>query len=274
MELNRTREILNQLSSRGREIPPQKVDRRLLIVLTGTDNGMGELMPSLVKARGRGLRYRLALSRAAEGLLDINSLMLKLQPKELIREAEAIKEMAVLQDIDAVVVPLLTQNTAFKLCNGIQDQLIPRLLWQSLWMGKPIWMNLEGLRTYRGMMPASEAIKAMVEAYIAKLKSMGVMEIKDKTDIEALLQYMASRDLAEASTEEAKAAPAEALTASGLVAGAKAFVSTHNKKSIITEGDILKAPPQLKEIKVGGNSIITPLAYDTARRRGIKIIKA
>ncbi len=267
MELNRTREILNQLSSKGKEGLPPKVDRRLLIVLTGTDNGVEELIPPLVRARGRGFRYRLALSKAAEGLLSIDSIALKLQPIALIKEGSPMDEVEALKDIDAVVVPLLTQNTAFKLCNGIQDQLIPRLLWQSLWLGIPLWMNLEGLRTYRGMAPASEAMKNMVEANVVKLKSMGIEEINDKEYMEKIFKYLDSKDLAGASLTAA-------LSVSSSAADLKAAVSPNNKKSIITEGDVLKIPPQVKEIKVGGNSIVTPLAYDTARRKGIKIIKA
>jgi len=258
MQLDRTREIINQLSSRGKAPIDVRGSKTVMVILTGTSTAMEDWIKPLIRARGQGIRYELVLSKAAGEMLDLNKLTLKLQPRRVIVEGSTIDETLCLHKLDAIVAPLLSQNTAFKLLNGIQDQMIPRLLWEGLWIGKPIWLNLQGLRSYRGSEAANGVMKRFVEENIQRLISMGVKEIKPEDYMQEIISTLTLK-------EEDMLSPREASIDNSIA---------QSKKSIITEGDILRTPTEIKEIKVSSNSIITPLAYDTAKRRGIKIIKA
>ena len=298
MELDRTREIINQLSSKGKAPIGLKDSKTVMVILTGTSTAIDEWIKPLIRARGYGLRYELVLSKTANEMLDINKLTLKLQPRRVIVEGSTIEETHSIENIDAIITPLLSQNTAFKLLNGIQDQLIPRLLWQGLWIGKPIWLNLEGLRAYRGQEAANGAMRRLVEENIQRLISMGVKEINFEDYIQEITTTLACKEEVVAEVLQANglhnvrssnchntplsiSSGIDLNSSIGLAKGLSTretsienSIVQCDKKIIITEGDILSTPTEIKEIKVGSNSIITPLAYDTAKRRGIKIIKA
>ena len=264
-QYDRTREIISQLSSKGKASISLSGSKHILVIFTGTMTMEDGLKP-LVRGRGQGVRYDLVFSKAAEEMMEIDKIALKFQPRKVMKESIPLTTTNLLKDIDGIVVPFLTQNTAFKLALGIQDQLIPRLLWHGLWIGKPIWMNLEGLLTYMDNKTASIALNKMIEDNIQKLKGMGIKEMSGQ-------DYML--DILEALNLEVRSNNLHKTEGGYLdtILQAEKKEVRHEGR-IITEGDILKFSSEVKEIKLNSNSIITPLAYDTAKRRGINIIKA
>lgn len=260
-EYDRTREIINQLSARSGASVDTSKRKQMLVIFTGTSNDYEEKLRSLIRGKAQGVRYDLVFSKAAEEVLPTDNICIRLQPRRVIKADTPFNESELLQEIDGIIVPNLTQNTAFKLSLGLQDQLVPRLLWHALWLGKAIWMDLEGLNIHMGKETSSEALRKMVKDTVEKLKSMGV-KVLDKMDfVEKILEEINQQGAGTVdSTEE---------TPMG-----HSTKGEDPKKSIITEGDILKLSSEVSEVKVGSNSIITPLAYDTAKRRGIRIIKA
>ena len=239
-QYSKTRSILNQLTNRRNleEKEVNTVGKNLLMVFTGTNFGTEKVLKSLVNQRGSNFYYDVIFTEAAEVLLDKEKICHTLQPRRIFTEKQDLYRNDILEGIDCVVVPTPTQNTAIKLTLGIQDQLIPRLLWESLWRNIPVWMGFNHLYSYKGKETKVTALQQVLVGYIEKLKEMGVKNLKDTEDFSQLLQD-----------------------------------SPHQKPLILTEGDLLKYPKDQKEIHVAYGSIITPLAYDTAKALGIRIVK-
>lgn len=262
-EYDRTREIINQLSAKSRVSASAHISegKQILVIFTGSSSDYEEKLRGLIRGRVQGIRYDLMFSEAAEEILPIDNICLKLKPRRVIKADASLKEFHTLQGIDGIIVPFLTQNTAFKLSLGLQDQPVPSFLWQGLWIGKPVWMDLEGLNKYMGKETSSEALRKMIKDSIQGLKAMGVKELDKEDFMKRIFEELSQQD--NASVDSTQETPKGHSTK-----------GEDPKKSIITEADILKLPYEIKEIKLGSNSIITPLAYDTAKRRGIKIIRA
>ncbi len=280
-QYNRTREIINQLTNKISNTP-STVGKHLLVVFTGTNINIEETVNLLIKGKGYGLKYDIVFTEAAVAILEKDKICTQLQPRRVfIEKTDFIKE-EIINGIDGVIVPSITQNTAIKLSMGMQDELAPRLLWESLWKGIPLWMDLDGLYNYKGLETKSNTLNQMISKCIEQLLKLGVKKIENNNYLLEILQETSNK--INVSNKGVKALTLEELTSKNKIVKEKHFSSqketnkykdekASGKKVVLTERDILNHPLEVKEIQVSYGSIITPLAQDAAKARGIKLIK-
>ncbi|MTI70397.1 MAG: hypothetical protein FH751_09130 [Firmicutes bacterium] len=259
-----SKDIINQLSSRldgfdlkkdTSESKNKFKDKSILVVFTGTNIGLKDSIKELVKLKRYGFKIDIAFSKSAEKILDLNKIKQRLRPSNIYTEENKYSYMEIIDKVNGVIIPMTTQNTAFKLALGLQDDFISTLLWRFLWQGKKVLMDMSNVNNNRGDEPVNPVLKQMVDDYTLKLKNMGIKEVNKKNYVLEVLDIFNESDLVKENEE--------------IIDDEK----TNKKisKKVITESDI-------KEIKsdkliISKKTIITPLAKDKAKELNISIVK-
>jgi len=282
-----TKGILEQLGQpvkpkeypRGQEVNPAQKDPwkdlvtktksdgsgelNLLAVFTGTNVGLEKALEELGKARQYGINYDIAFSWNGKDLLDIKHIQKQLGARNIFTEVDKGKIGRIIERIDGIVVPMTTQNTISKLSQGILDDFISTLLWESLWRGQKMIMNVESVLAYKGEKSKVAMMQKMVEDRIKTVNEMGVVTFYGK-DYQRVLQDTFCKKgkgkISYQSTEprlQSRRQPPERT----------------GEKTIITEKDIANLNSPLGVLSVPYDAIITPLAYDRAKAVGIEIKK-
>ncbi|KAB3531654.1 hypothetical protein F8154_12755 [Alkaliphilus pronyensis] len=259
---NHTQRIIEHLMIKNINSLQSTGNKHLLVALTGTNIGLENSIKELVALKEHGFTMDIVVSNSGEKIYNVKEISRLLMPKEVYTEDLDLVKEEFIEAIDGILVPLATQNTAFKLASGIQDQLIPRLLWQALWQEKPIWMNLKDLMQYKGKKTNNLFLQEKIREVIKQLEGMGVKEFKTPLIAEALLSEVEDR------TSNIKS-----LKKVEKIDLGKEDVKLDKGRRVITEKDVLAANTSNGEMIIPLGSIVTPLATDTAKAIGVKIIK-
>lgn len=248
---NHTQRIFEHLIVKSKEaLINDEKKKHYLLVVTGTNQDLQGTVEKLQIMRDKGITFDLLISSMGEKLVNVEELTRKIKPKRIYTEKDWPFQQEPLNKAAGIVIPLLTQNTAVKLSLGIQDQLVPRLLWECLWIGKPVWMDKHSLFLYKGKPTANTALVNKIKEIVLQLEKLGIKEIEDF--------YGESQQPA---------------TENEIVINGNQFGSKTEKRAVITEKDILMVKTPIKELIIPKGSVITPLAKDTAKARGIRIIQ-
>ncbi|MCC5912060.1 MAG: hypothetical protein JJT76_16695 [Clostridiaceae bacterium] len=248
----RTQNILQHLHviqdgkpfKKGENQPFKPVASKVLTIFTGSREGLKMGMERLVKIKEKGHKLSIAFSHSALNVLDVEDIKATLHPEKIYREGEVLDDEVMRRDFDKIFVITTTQNTVVKLAMGIQDQFIPSLLWSMLWQKKEVFINTKGILSPRGVTSKQLVLEKMMKDHLQELEKMGVKTIEE--DKEPLTHQVKNNEI------DSK---------------------FDSKKTVITEADIIRCSRENKEMMVPSNAIITPLAYDTAKGRGITIVK-
>ncbi|KMT22103.1 flavoprotein [Clostridium cylindrosporum] len=224
-----------------------KNDTKLLVVFTGSNLGFEESLSEAKKLKDLGYTIDVAISESAESMFGEERFR-SLNPRSLYTAKDKMNYLEMVQNVDAVVVPIATQNTAIKLSLGLQDSFISMLLWQSLWQGKTLFMNMDDMTTHRGMEAKSKMLLQMMSGYVDKLKRLGVKPISTLN---------LSKSIHESFTSEKNSS----IKFEGAI-----------ERPVITEKDILKRAAG-DTITVPLRAIITSLAQEAAKNLSINIVR-
>lgn len=250
---------------------------RLLVVFTGSNFRLSESLRKLSRAKKHGFSYDIAFSFSGAHIMGesgIEDITRALNPGRVYTEEDQIVFDKVMKSVDGIIVPMATQDTTTKLSLGIQDSFISTLLWQSLWHGKKVFMDFYSVRTYNGMKSRNPVLAEMMSDYIAKLERMGVVNLQDNEDY--------SRDLTNSYKEDdyntdyeidAKKKPLITDSVERIERVDRNDSQITFDKKVITEADLLDIAGNRNELIVPINTIVTPLALDTAKQQGIKVIR-
>ena len=259
-QVNQTKQILAHLSGQIGSLPePTKSAKslpngpRFLIVFSGNPIGLEQVMMDLMECKKRGWTFDLAFSANAESLMDADRIIRQLVPVQIIgRDMRELKNYS-MNHLKGVLAPLVTQNTARKLMMGIQDGLVPNLLWQALWDGIPVYMDLESLLTYHGRQTKNQHLTRMMKHTMNTLLEMGVIMVKRPAEISG-----GNIDgIKQLSNQRKRSSAADVMA----------------QKSVITEQDILAHANGQDTLNIPTGAIVTPLAKDTAAAHGIRLIR-
>lgn len=222
---------------------------KFLVIFTGSNVGLVERLKELAKLNERGCSFDVAYSGSALQILDTASINSYLKPDNIYGPDDRLIYEKIIDRVEGIIAPVITQNTAVKLALGIQDDFIPMILWRSLWLDKPIFMDMEGVLKHIGDMAKRPALEKIMIEYGQKLKAMGIRFIDNGKYVDEITKsFFGSK---EASYGDNKTID----------------------RMVLTEKDVRENSLNTKEIIVPIKAIVTPSAYDAAKERGIKIIK-
>ncbi|MGF7060844.1 flavoprotein [Brassicibacter mesophilus] len=237
------------------------VNQHVLAVFTGTSFGLNEVLRELSKARRYGFTFDVAVSDNGIDVIGsdgLQSIKTSLKPCKIYTEEDKLVFGEIIESVDGIIVPMTTQDTAAKLALGIQDNFVSTLLWQALWHGKSMLVDFHNVSTYRGNKSQTLMLQQIMDDYIDRIQKMGVTRVERKDYVVQMLNVFKNSVSEEPQVESTHK-----------------LVSEENitTKNVITEKDLLELSTHRKELTVPMRAIITPLAYDTAKQLGIKIIK-
>ncbi|NCB63732.1 MAG: hypothetical protein EOM52_08995 [Clostridia bacterium] len=185
---------------------------------------------------------------------------------EKLRERYAT-ECALLQDYqvdmanyEAVILYGLSNDALGKIAAGVCDTPFTCLASQAILMGKRIFVPTEEVELYRYASTAPAAYYAMMEEKLKLLTASGVV-ICSKANLEGAVLSGAPAPVC---------GPCSPISAAPKCAEKECRLS----KKVITERDISAARESgASRLVVGGKAILTDLARDMAKTRGIEIVR-
>lgn len=222
---------------------------KLLAVFTG---GMKGAEAALTELEGLRKNYRITGAASASAIRMFGKDRLAAAADEWIDGTENPAEACGVDGFDAVVFPTLSQNTAAKAAWGIRDGFACELMASALLAGRRVVAARDSVCPGR----AGGAYAGMLRTILERLVAFGV-GLCDANDLGAAVRGCSAPASAPVSPE-----PPRKTAAKG-------------KKTVITASVVQDAARAGKtEITLDAAAILTPLARDEARERGIRFIRS
>lgn len=239
-------------------------DVHLLVIFTGTDYGLNEAITELVQAKNSyGFSYDVGFSFSGAGVIGENGMQeidRRLKPRKTFTEFDQLKFERALDGVDGIIMPMATQDTISKLAFGIQDSFISTLLWQAIWRGMTVLVDFQSVRTFRGTETKVAFQAEIIQDHIERVKRLGVKELVTGDYITRMLNGFKNANI--------EVEPAEG---ENVVVEQK--IKNNEFPKILTSKDLLELAGNAASITVPDGTIVTPLAIDTAKEKGIKVLK-
>ncbi|TCO77957.1 flavoprotein [Marinisporobacter balticus] len=249
-----TTEIVNEVLRRLENMP-----KKALVIFTGGSIGFNESIEQIKKLKADGWKLRLLISRSAESVLTKEIIKDRIGSDEVeIHVERDPKEMKFYySDIDKVIFPVLTMNTATKIAHGISDTLITNIVSQCLMMDIPIVAaknacdpsNEERIRI--GMGKAQTAYINTLNHHLTLLESYGIKLVSGNEIYDEVMKR--TKEHTNKKNHHTKE-------------------QVMYKKKVLTRAGLVDAVDGNKDLMVSSKTIITEIAKDTARTLGVKII--
>ncbi len=243
------------------EMPPEKT---CAVLLCGSDICLTEAYGALRAMRDDGWKTVVILTRSAESLLSVEAIQESVQSKKVLLESEGVHIQDLIDQMDLLVVPNMTQNTLAKTAVGIQDELASLLIWQALVTKKDVLLNTNSVFDGWFSIDSNRAMKRIMQGHVSALKGFGA-RILDHYDYLRELNGGKARGRMQSADQPRR-------EKSGVSVGKRELtVSEISSKRLLTESDI-KALTGAEEITITKGQILTPLGRDAAISRGIRIV--
>ena len=180
-----------------------------------------------------------------------------------------------LDDYEAVVLFNLSCDAMAALASGACDSAYTRLASKAILSGKKVYVPTEEVELYQYRETAPAAYYNMMQQKLDLLVASGVV-ICAQASLEQVILGSASPVPAAAAPVRA-AAPAEPAPAPAASAPAAACCeerAVRVNKRVLTEKDLIEANMSgVTEVHIGGKTIVTALAKDAAKDRGMTIVR-
>ena len=224
---------------------------KLLAVFTG---GMKGAETALAELAGLRESFRITGAASASAIRMFGKDRLAAVADEWIDGTGTLAEACGVDGFDAVVFPTLSQNTAAKAAQGIRDGFACAAMACALLAGRRVVAARDSVCPGR----AGGAYAGMLRTILERLVAFGVA-LCDADDLGAAVRGCS--------------APAPAPTSASPEPPRKP--AAKGKKTVITASVVQDAARAGKtEIVVDAASLLTPLARDEARERGIRFVRS
>ncbi|MCI8483073.1 MAG: hypothetical protein HFH41_01890 [Lachnospiraceae bacterium] len=247
--------------------------KQALVVYTGSNMGIEPGLECLRMLRQEeGFTYRVLLTRSAAELLDVSAIRSALEPEELWVERPESSPEALTARYDTILVPALTVNTAAHVAACMADTPAAAIILDGLMRGKNVIAAVDGCcpdnpeRIKRGF-HMTEALKGKLRENKNTLREFGAYlttsEQLGETARKAILSFVPGFDSMKSEPQIRRDNKSQSKAAAGTfhaVLEGRVFSEKH-----------IKSYPDQAVVIVPKRTIITQLASDAARRRGIRI---
>jgi len=245
--------VLAELAKQSQNHKP--VTKKILAVFSGGMIGLDDVLKQMQQLQQEGYQIEAVLTPNGKTVIGKQKLQYSLGPISIYDDSEDFNKLInLLTDSDAVLIPVMTINTAAKVVNGIADNLATTLIMISLLSGKPVigvrdacdlrHLSREGM----GHNKAALAYKAMLVSNVERLKDYG-MELCGSQDLFGTVQ--------------------RSLGDQNMVHSTEKECQQVYEKQILSVADL---PNTSSKISISPRTIITPAAKDAIKERGIEII--
>ncbi|MDT8899686.1 flavoprotein [Anaeroselena agilis] len=248
-----TQEVLRRLNG-GAPAAGRGDSRKILALFCGGAIGLEPGLAALAELRAYPADVAVVLSAAAEKIVGAERVRDTLGTDTVIVTAQDPYPGRLLREADAVVVPVLTQNTAAKLARTFSDTLVTTLALQALMLGKPVVMAANAAdpqdcgRTSGGMGRAPVNLTRALRDNLRLIESYGVRLVDVK---------MLAAEVGRCFRPDPEPAT--------LAREKKVLIDAAAVKAALATGSGRLAVPR--------GAIITPLAADAARELNVELVR-
>lgn len=228
-----------------------KSEKKALVLFTGGTAGFEEGFRQVKELRESGWNITILFTAGAEKIYGCDYLQSKFEVFDLYFESKFSTSHDFLKDINLMLIPILTMNTAVKIALGIADTPATHLVSRALINGIPIVAAKDACnsRDHKadtgGFGKGAEVYRKKLDSYVQTLEEYGVKLVPCKNICESV-----------ASIENKDQSHHDGM-----------------KKRIITKEDILKAREDgTMKIIVGSNTKVTSYAEEIAGEIGVEIL--
>ncbi|RKD32759.1 flavoprotein [Thermohalobacter berrensis] len=239
------KEVLNRL---------QNEPKRGLVIYTGGSIGFKEANDQIKKLLRSNWDLTVLLSRGAEKLLTAELIKRKLGIDCGLTDIDIKDVNNLVNDIEIIIVPILTINTAAKIAMGIRDSLTTYIISSAIIKGIPIIAAKDSCKVGDSFSfsKAPKAYVNMIKNHLKRLEDYGIKLVRAnqlyKTTINSSIRNKFAVQLEDDS-------------------------SCKLNKKVITREDLIKLKNKKKKVFVRKDCIITSLAEELARDTGIEIVR-
>jgi len=237
--------------------------KRALANYTGGTIGFEQSLLVLQKIQAAHVEVSVVLSTAAEKMIDLDQMKEQLGRNIPLITTQSPYPGKLLREVDFVLSPVLTQNTAAKLAYTLADSLPSTLIFQGLMLGKPILAAgnaadpRDDWRIKMNMGNSPPGFSSALQQNLKKIASYGIelVSVEELAIASQKLIERIDRKLTDSLQSENQGTSPE-------------------KKSLVDVATIkVAAGKGLHRIVIGRNSIVTPLAREVAREYGIEMVQ-
>ncbi|TCO75263.1 flavoprotein [Marinisporobacter balticus] len=255
-----------QMKNRQGSVGLVNKTKNILVVLTGSNNGIDEILNHLNQLKRYGYCLNIVLSKTAENIIGLDRLKKELYSVSISLEENKEQYLDLIEKSHLVLVPLLTQNTAAKLRAGIQDTMASLCIWQALWQEKMVLADTRGL-VCNGKDTKNAILNQIVEDNLSFLKKMGLKILDRKSYLVAIDTILRHED--KTLCQENQSKDVEKKEQIDILA----INEEEAKRKIITQKDIYAMVGKMNQLHIHKHTIITPLARDYAKEKNIELIR-
>ena len=253
------------------------------VLFTGALIGYQDAVNSLRELKEDGWKFTAVLSAAAGQLLTEERIRNDIDPDAIYVEGAPVNGRKIIDDSQFVIIPCLTINTAAKVANCINDNLITNMIYYSMTSGKPVVAAVDGccpdnkVREQKGF-KVTEAYKARLRRNLEDMITYGIHLTTDINLFEKVDKvFTASFDFPlPSSDDKAGQEEAKAISCGCPVKEKVEGASVRLDKKVIGRIDIAKAicscAGDVTRVIVRKDAIVTQLAKDAAYERNILIV--
>ena len=241
--------------------------KRALVIVTGAAIGVPKALEQLKELRDEGFTYHVLMTRSAMYVTGEEAVRAALDPEELwVENPDGFPEQ-VAGRFDTILVPALTVRTAAYLANCIPETPAATMIFNGLMKGKNVVVAVDGAcpdnpmraklgyHMTPGLRDALHGNLEKLQTYGAKLTAAEGMARAVRKAITSFLPAQPAAPAVRAEQPEAQAGGVIRPALTGKILGVKA-VNTAPRGSVIA---------------VPRGTIVTALASDEARMRGVTI---
>ena len=240
-----TREMIEEIISRVLE----KLNSQRTLLLVLTTEGVKGLDPLLFAKTLQGLQslygLRAIVSRSVDDkirhiLMDFGA--------EVVEESDCESRGSVACSAEAVIVPAADQDTLARIALGLLDRTVSKVVFETLYEGKKVILCPDGLLSKPGI---PQGLRCFIEEYLQKVRSMGCL-ISPLEEVKMVLT-----NITESADSDSDAEKCE---------------EEIYCKKLLTAEDINRIPHNVKSLVLRTGVLVTPLARDQLRIRGIEVV--
>lgn len=248
--------VLAELAKQAKQRQDHKpAVKRILAIFSAGTIGLDDVLQQMQQLLKLGYQFEAVLTPHGKAVIGAQKLKSALGPISVYDDTGDFNQlMELLDDCDAVLIPVMTINTAAKVVNGIADNLATTLIMSALLSGKEVIGVRDAcdlhnvIRAEMGHNKAARAYQAMLLSNVERLKDYGVA-LCESQDLVKTVQLNLGR--------KGTVPPQE-------TEGRQVF-----NKQILSVADL---PNSGGLISVSPRTIITPAAKDAIKERGIEVI--
>lgn len=252
------------------------------VLFSGALIGYGEAVTALNALKDEGWKFTAVLSKAASEVLTEERIRKDIDPEAIYVEGAPINGRQIIDDNQYVIIPELTINTAAKVANCISDNLLTNMISRAMATGKPVIASIDGccpdseVRAKIGF-KVTEAYKARMRRNLEDLRDYGIVLTVNSNLCHKVTKvyessFAFSREDIEKKSVQGEPAKESSREIKCSVMQTEAGGSKKIDKNVISRTDIAGCSGY-KTIVVAKGTVVTDLASDEARKRGIEIVR-